>query len=382
MKRTYFVSMLSLCLIFSACSEPEKIDAPSVRAEVALPPSLAKAEALTLEWIARAPRTAWSWVDMVLLYGMWHLYEAGGNPVVFDYISAYADRHHNGYRPIASDWIAPAVLDLLVCVEKRLDDNCARVPDYDDYFATVGREDGAQVHWTDFEGIERQVWVDTIFMAGAYMWERARHLSDDEAQPWWDDLALQFIALDAILTDADAKLMNHGYDFATDTFLNDAGAYWGRGNSWYVAALGQVLKLLPNDHADRPALEALWHARVTTLLPLQDDNGFWHTLLLEHDDDYPEASATALIAAGIAAGLNAGLVHDGAREAVDAAVARLDASIAVVDGRHVLPQISVATEPDTREGYLGIAVEDNVAYGIGGYILLTVEAARLQGELE
>ncbi len=356
---------------------------PTPRLPQAMPASTDKATALINEWIADDPVIAWGWVDMVLTYGFWKHYEVSGDPKILDYIADYMDDDWRGYQPIASDWLSPAVLDLLVCKETGAADNCERLPEYDDYFVTVNREDGMTVHWTGVPEIAREVWVDTIFMAGAYMIERARMLDGDESTAWWNDVTLQFIKFDTYLTDADTGLMNHAYDFsATDPIMNGPDAFWGRGNSWYVAALGFTLQVLPDDHPDRPALEQIWHDRIDALIPLQDENGYWHTLLLRTDDDYPEASATALIAYGIAAGLNAGMTHSGARDAVDAAMAVLDNSIYLEEGRHILPQISLATVPGTADEYLNVKIDDNVAYGVGGYVMASVEVAILRGEID
>ena len=47
-----------------------------------------------------------------------------------------------------------------------------------------------------------------------------------------------------------------------------------------------------------------------------------------------------------------------------------------------MPDTSVGTNPGTKEGYLSVPVADNVHYGVGAYILLSIEAARLRGEID
>lgn len=384
MHRRIALTILTL-VSTTACTSPEPTPIetvePGVRERRQVPASLALAEAFALEHMQDSPGVMWGWIDMVEYYAFWQLYETNGDPELLAHIAAFVEDNHAAYQPIASDWFSPAVLDLLVCTETDADDNCDRVTTYDDYFTLSRREDGALVHWTAADDVNRQIWVDTIFMVGAYMLERARHLDDADAIAWWDDLVLQFTALDKYLTDPDAGLMHHGYDFATEpALMNEPGAYWGRGNGWYVAMLGLTLRQLPADHAGRAALSAIWQTRVAALLPLQDSAGFWHTLV-DDADAYAEASATALFAAGIAGGLNAGLTHAGAPQAVERAMAALDASITVVDGRHELPGISGATVPGSTQSYRDIETRPNIAYGIGAYILAALESARLRGEL-
>jgi unsaturated rhamnogalacturonyl hydrolase len=144
--------------------------------------------------------------------------------------------------------------------------------------------------------------------------------------------------------------------------------------------LGLTLRALPAEHAGRAALSTIWHTRVEALLPLQDPAGYWHTLV-DDAEAYRESSATALFAAGIAAGLSAGLSHTGAQAAVERAMAALDASITVVDGRHQLPDISGATVPGSADSYREVETRANIAYGVGAYILAALESARMRGEL-
>lgn len=381
----YLVPCSLALILLSGCTESDPSPPPAAQTNVRerreLPESLAYAEAFALEHIQDRPGVMWGWIDMVEYYAFWQLYEAGGNPELLAHIEAFVEDNYAAYQPIASDWFSPAVLDLLVCTETKAQDNCERVASYDDYFMISRREQGALVHWTAADDVNRQIWVDTIFMVGAYMLERARHLEGKAANAWWDDLVLQFTVLDKYLTDPATDLMHHGYDFAVDPpLMNEAGAYWGRGNGWYVAMLGSTLRQLPADHPGRVTLASIWHSRVTALLRLQDARGFWHTLL-DDPDAYPEASATALFAAGIAAGLSAGLVHDGAAQAVARAMEGLNASIAVSEGRHQLPDISGATVPGSADSYREVETRANIAYGVGAYILAALEYARLRGEI-
>ena len=373
------LSLLSGCLDSESGAKPE--NEANVRQPRELPASLAYAEAFAGEHILDTPGVMWGWIDMVEYYAFWQLYEANGDPELLLHIADYVEDNYAAYQPIASDWFSPAVLDLLVCTETGAQDNCDRVATYDEYFTISRREEGALVHWTAADDVNRQIWVDTIFMVGAYMLERARHLPVDEAAVWWDDLVLQFTALDSYLTDPSTQLMNHGYDFAAEPpLMNEAGAYWGRGNGWYVAMLGFTLRHMPLDHPGRSALASIWHNRVAALLPLQDEKGFWHTLV-DDPEAYAEASATALFAAGIASGLSAGLAHDGAAASVARAIVALDTSITQEGSRHQLPGISGATVPGSADSYREVETRPNIAYGVGAYILAALENARLRGEL-
>jgi unsaturated rhamnogalacturonyl hydrolase len=347
-----------------------------------LPDSLQAANYLIREWIENDPAMLWSWGDFVFFYGAWKLYEVSGDTIITDYIQNFIEEMSGMYQPIASDWLSPAALVLLMCEETGDRFDCDLVPQFDEYFEIVNREDGAIVHWTGgTEGTEREVWVDSLFMAGTYMLEKARISGEQE---WFFDLADQFEHFDQILSDEETDLLNHGYDFTNEEFINAEGVYWARGNSWFIAALGNFLKILPENCPNKEMLQNLWVKRVEAILSWQDESGLWLTIIDQPDleGNYTEASATALFAFGMAAGLNSGIEHEGARESCLKAVDALSDSIYEAGGSHLLPGTSVGTNPGSLEYYLEVGVQDNITYGVGAYVMAAVEAARLRGEIE
>ena len=344
-----------------------------------LPASLDNAQALTQEWIERDPVMFWSWGEFVLLYGFWKLHEITGDPAVPAYVKNFLDENLYFYTPIASDFFSPATLALLSCAETGSDDYCGLLGGFDDYFAAVKREEGAIVHLTGVPGQDRQVWVDSLFMDGAYLIERGRETGDPG---WYAEAASQFVRYDLILSDPATGLLNHGFDFATGRMMNDPGVFWARGNAWYLASLGNLLTVLPGDYPGRAGLEALWRKRADSILPWQNADGSWNTLLLEIPGNYAESSATALFAFGLAAGLRTGLIDAGAREAAFRALDYLNGIIYESGGNHFLPGTSGGTSPGTAENYLSSIRVINQNFGVGAYILAAVETARLRGEIE
>lgn len=344
-----------------------------------LPASLDQAQALTREWIEHDPVMFWSWGEFVLLYGFWKLHEITGDAPVPAYVGNFLDENLYFYSPIASDFFSPSTLVLLSCEETGTEDYCGSLSRFDDYFTAVKREEGAIVHLTGVPGQDRQVWVDSLFMDGAYLIERGRETEDPG---WYAEAASQFVLYDRILSDPATGLLNHGFDFATGRMMNDPGVFWARGNAWYLASLGNLLTVLPGDYPGRAGLEALWRKRADSILPWQNADGSWNTLLLEISGNYAESSATALFAFGLAAGLRAGLEDTEAREAAFRALDYLNGIIYESGGNHFLPGTSGGTSPGTAENYLSIIRVINQNFGIGAYLLAAIETARLRGEIE
>jgi unsaturated rhamnogalacturonyl hydrolase len=103
------------------------------------------------------------------------------------------------------------------------------------------------------------------------------------------------------LFDTRSGLFFHGWKFTDKTGgHNFADARWARGNSWCTMVIPDILELLDLDVDDplRCHLCETLEAQCEALKRLQSDSGAWHTLL-DHEDSYLEASATAGFAYGI-----------------------------------------------------------------------------------
>lgn len=375
-----FLWLAGTALLLSTCSGTTTSPPKTAKTDL-LPASLSLSASFVDEWIANDPPMLWNWGEFVMLYGFVKLDQVRGGNTVMPFVQKFIDNMEElMYQPTASDLFSPATLVLLSCEQTGRAKDCEMIPEFDDYFNTVKREDGILVHWTGMRSQDRQIWIDTLFMVGTYMIEKARSTEGVEQAYWLKQLVRQFVGFDEYLDDPATGLLNHAYDFAVPATMNDPGAFWGRGNGWYVASLGNLLRSVPGNWAGRDKLEALWHKRLDAILPLQTANGLWRTIL-NRSDAYEETSASALFAFGIAAGLNAGLTQEGAQEAVDKAIQALDRRITETSDGHVLAGVSTATGPGTVAYYMDIPVADNVPFGIGAYILASIEAARMHGEI-
>lgn len=80
---------------------------------------------------------------------------------------------------------------------------------------------------------------------------------------------------------------------------------WARANGWALLALTELLEVLPEKHAGRIAVLALYRTHVRALAELQGKDGRWHQLL-DRPDSFLETSATAIYAYCIARGVSHG----------------------------------------------------------------------------
>ena len=88
-----------------------------------------------------------------------------------------------------------------------------------------------------------------------------------------------------------------------------AKVFWGRGNGWVLAGVARVLAHMPDDYPERPRFERLMGEMAARLVELQGSDGLWRSSLLDPASyPAPEASGSALIAFGLAAGVNSGVL--------------------------------------------------------------------------
>jgi unsaturated rhamnogalacturonyl hydrolase len=100
------------------------------------------------------------------------------------------------------------------------------------------------------------------------------------------------------------------------------------------------------------------------LLAHQADSGLWRTVVTR-PDSYEETSATAMIAYGLAKGLELGLIDGGCAPAIRKAWKALKEQ---VDERGAVMGVSAGTGPTNFEGYQGRPTGE-FPWGTGAFLM-------------
>ena len=165
---------------------------------------------------------------------------------------------------------------------------------------------GSQVGW------KKEVnwnWCDALFMAPPAMTKLAAVTKNWEYLDIMDQL---FWDTYEYLYDKDEHLFYRDARFKPDAdplLKSDNGKpiFWSRGNGWVLAGLARILEAMPNDYKSKIMYEELYQQMSTKLVSIQDENGFWHSNLLDHvSSPEPESSGTAFFCYGLAWGINNG----------------------------------------------------------------------------
>lgn len=167
----------------------------------------------------------------------------------------------------------------------------------------------------DYRNKQSWSWCDALFMAPPVYAGMGRLTGQDSYIRYMDR---EFRRTVASLYDRDEKLFYRDGSYIGKTEANGEKIFWGRGNGWVIAGLANVLRALPEGHQAIPYYENLMTEMAARLVSLQDEGGYWHASLLDPESyPSPEASATALIAYGLAYGINRGILpRDGFQEPV------------------------------------------------------------------
>jgi len=139
---------------------------------------------------------------------------------------------------------------------------------------------------------QTRVWIDDMFMITAVQTQAYRATGDSK---YIDRAAKEMLFyLDTI--QLDNGLFYHS---TTSNFC------WGRGNGWMAAGMAEILKAMPADHPDRPAIMAGYIKMMATLLNYQADDGMWRQVI---DDSgfWKETSSTAMFTYAFLTGVNNG----------------------------------------------------------------------------
>jgi hypothetical protein len=186
-----------------------------------------------------------------------------------------------------------------------------------------------RVHRPDLAGLGRLIWVDCMHTDAVL---GRVDLVEEPA---------------AVLQDS-TGLFHHGYD----VYEGKAnGVHWGRGQGWALWGLVTVLARAREDGAvpgagrDGAALRGRLDALVDALSEYETE-GRWRTIV-DSPDAPVEPSVSALVAAGLLYGLQAGVVAPSAAGLADRALAYASSAARAADGALVVSEATPVGSPAT-----------------------------------
>ena len=149
-------------------------------------------------------------------------------------------------------------------------------------------------------------WCDALYMAPPVLARMSAMTGD---RKYLDYMDRQWGITTALLYDPAEHLYFRDATFLNKKEQNGKKLFWARGNGWVLAALANVLELMPKDYPARPKYVAQYKEMAETIRKLQGADGLWKTGLLDQESyKYSEVSGTAFFTDGMAWGINAGIL--------------------------------------------------------------------------
>ena len=364
----------------SDADQAAPVEEPVARSQTATAPQEQADYALQLAvdladtWLATyEPRqNAWSWDAGVFMMGLMDLYEVTGDQRYYDYTKAWVDYYiENGYFITSSDNSIPGFTALRL-YENEGDSKYLQVADDVWYYISevAGRtSEGGLNHLGLISG--NQIWVDSLFMIGPFLMKYAE-IKNITAP--YDEYALQLSVFRKNLRDPDTGLYRHMYDDTEKTTKPVEPNFWGRGNGWVFVGYQVAGHYLPatvqsglgfSIQQDRDHM-------LNTLINSPQPDGRFHTIL-NAPQTYQETSAGLLYAYGLYLDmqLKGRVVEAEQRLAERWIQGAINESTRDALGNTLLLGTSYGTSPGSLEYYNQVLKGENVAYGVGLYLLAT-----------
>ena len=145
------------------------------------------------------------------------------------------------------------------------------------------------------------LWLDDMFMGIPTVAYMGKYTGDAK---YYDEAVKQVLQFAQRMFVKEKGLFRHGW---VESMTDHPAFHWGRANGWAILTMCEVLDVLPENHPKRGEVMELLRAHVRGLAALQHHDGFWHQLL-DRNDTYLEASATAIYAYCFAHAINKGWI--------------------------------------------------------------------------
>jgi unsaturated rhamnogalacturonyl hydrolase len=160
-----------------------------------------------------------------------------------------------------------------------------------------------------------QMWLDGLYMGEPFYAEYAAIFHDDAV---FNDIAKQFVWMEAHARDPKTGLLYHGWDESKQQrWANPQTGlspnFWARAIGWYGMALVDTLDYFPENHPERAELLAILKRLAPAIEKYQDArSGLWYQILDKQNEkgNYLEASAACMFVYALAKGVRRGYLPD------------------------------------------------------------------------
>ena len=321
----------------------------------------------------------------VFLTGVERLYNIMGDLEYSEYIKKWVDYNidADGNAPRCRftefDDIQPAVLLFRLYSEtgdKRYKIMLERVNDVLEKWPTnaVGGV------WHKYQN-KNQMWLDSMYMMGVIS-AKCADFFDNEYM--YAKIHTQMRLMRDNMTDPKTGLMYHMWDDSrcADFIDSETGCvqvHWGRAMGWYLAALAEIIEILPDSSAFKNDFENTLKVYFSAVRKYQDkDTGLWYQVLDKGNDkrNWYETSCSALFVYAAAKAKNNGIIGNEYDDMIKNGYLGVIGKTSIDNGLLELNGVCIGTGINYIEGYYSRPVVTNDLHGMGAFLLMCTEVSK------
>lgn len=216
-------------------------------------------------------------------------------------------------------------------------------------------KNGAIIHTDPYAKFGRQMWADTIFMAGLFL----AYMGELTGEHAYLEEAMRQLSIHVDVLQVEDGLLYHGWDETTGKHI---GCKWGRANAWVSVGIVEMLDYMPANEKMIAALKK----QLDAIVPWQKENGMWRTVL-DGKFSYLEASSAYGFGYAILKGVRLGVLEEKYLEIVKK---MQDTLLLNVDADGMVHNISAGTPVMRNEAEYNIICEHRIQTWGQGLALL------------
>lgn len=225
-----------------------------------------------------------------------------------------------------------------------------------------------------------QMWLDSLYMGGPI---RALYAGFSGRTEYLEDAVEQAFIMHEHMTDSKSGLMFHAWDESrreawADRETGLSPEIWGRAQGWYVVAVLELLRRMPEDHPKREGLVRIERSLLEALLKYRDrESKLWYQVVNkgECESNWIETSCSCLFTAAIAGAIRMGILEERYKPCVNECFEALYNGADQRDGDFVIKNICVGTGVCDYAGYIARPTTENDLHGVGAFLLMCAAVA-------
>lgn len=229
-----------------------------------------------------------------------------------------------------------------------------------------------------------QMWLDSLYMGGPIQALYAEKFNKPE---FIREAANQAFIMYEHMQDKDTKLLYHAWDANkvlpwADKETGLAPEIWGRALGWYVVSVLDIMEHMNPEWEEYKCLAEIEKEVLGAVYSYQSKNNkLWYQVVNKESSqgNWPEASCSMLFVYAAAKGVRLGVID---KAYLDKALEGFEAIIDTftkVEGEDLLISgVCIGTGVNDYQGYIERPTSTNDLHGMGAFLLMCAEIARIK----